>query len=110
MRVLCENAGVGVKKLKRTRVGGLRLPSALRMGNFVQLKPHEVRMVMDKGAQGDIRHNSFGATPRKLQLEQQAKGKSGSDDGVGGGGAKGASKPVVGFGTAALTGGGGPLL
>jgi 16S rRNA U516 pseudouridylate synthase RsuA-like enzyme len=40
---------VGVKKLKRVRVGGLRMPSELPLGKYMTLKPHQVGYVLDKG-------------------------------------------------------------
>ena len=42
VRQLAEIAGMDLKALKRTRVGGLRMPAGLKLGNFVQLKSHEV--------------------------------------------------------------------
>jgi len=49
VRVLCADAGVEVKTLKRTRVGGLRMPKELPLGKYVKLKPHQVAYVLDKG-------------------------------------------------------------
>ena len=49
VRVLCADAGVDVKNLKRTRVGGLRMPKELPLGKYVKLKPHQVAYVLDKG-------------------------------------------------------------
>jgi len=49
VRVLCADAGVDVKSLKRTRVGGLRMPKELPLGKYVKLKPHQVAYVLDKG-------------------------------------------------------------
>ena len=42
-------SGVGVKKLKRIRIGGLRMPSELPIGKYLTLKPHQVGYVLDKG-------------------------------------------------------------
>ena len=42
VRVLSKAAGVDVKKLKRVRVGGLRMPSELPIGKYMSLKPHQV--------------------------------------------------------------------
>jgi 16S rRNA U516 pseudouridylate synthase RsuA-like enzyme len=47
--VLCADAGVDVKNLKRTRVGGLRMPKELPLGKYVRLKPNQVAHVLDKG-------------------------------------------------------------
>jgi pseudouridine synthase len=49
VRTICASAGVGVKKLKRVRVGGLRMPSELPIGKYLTLKPHQVGYVLDKG-------------------------------------------------------------
>ena len=49
VREIAANAGVGVKKLKRVRVGGLRMPSELPLGKYMTLKPHQVGYVLDKG-------------------------------------------------------------
>jgi len=49
VRVLCASAGVEVKHLKRTRVGGLRMPKELPLGKYVRLKPNQVAHVLDKG-------------------------------------------------------------
>ena len=49
VRVLSANAGVDVKKLKRVRVGGLRMPSELPIGKYMTLKPHQVGYVLDRG-------------------------------------------------------------
>jgi pseudouridine synthase len=49
VRVLAQSAGVDVKKLKRVRVGGLRMPSDLPIGKYINLKPHQVGYVLDKG-------------------------------------------------------------
>ena len=37
----------------QVRVGGYRLPKDLGIGQFRELKPHEVRRVTDKAAQAD---------------------------------------------------------
>ena len=49
VRLIAANAGVAVKKLKRVRVGGLRMPSELPLGKYMTLKPHQVGYVLDKG-------------------------------------------------------------
>ena len=49
VRVLSASAGVDVKKLKRVRVGGLRMPSELPIGKYMTLKPHQVGYVLDRG-------------------------------------------------------------
>ena len=49
VRVLSASAGVDVKKLKRVRVGGLRMPSELPIGKYMSLKPHQVGYVLDRG-------------------------------------------------------------
>lgn len=37
----------------QVRVGGYRLPKELGIGQFQELKPHEVRRVIDTGAQSN---------------------------------------------------------
>ena len=49
VRELAAAAGVSVKKLKRVRVGGLRMPSELPIGKYMTLKPHQVGYVLDRG-------------------------------------------------------------
>jgi len=49
VRILCANAGIDVKNLKRTRIGGLRMPKELPLGKYVRLQPHQVAHVLDKG-------------------------------------------------------------
>jgi pseudouridine synthase len=49
VRELASSAGVDAKKLKRVRVGGLRMPSELPLGKYMALKPHQVGYVLDKG-------------------------------------------------------------
>ena len=50
VRRLVEAAGMEVLQLRRVRVGGYRLPRALQFGQFFELRPFEVRRVLDKGA------------------------------------------------------------
>lgn len=50
VRRLVEAAGMDVKVLRRVRIGGYRLPRSLGFGEFIELKPYEVRRVLDKGA------------------------------------------------------------
>lgn len=50
VRNLIEHAGLEVKTLRRVRIGGYRLPSDLPFGQFKELKPNEVRRVLDQGA------------------------------------------------------------
>lgn len=50
VRRLIENAGLDVVSLRRVRIGGFRLPRYLKFGEFVELKPHEVRRVLNVGA------------------------------------------------------------
>lgn len=49
VRELAAAAGVSVKKLKRVRVGGLRMPGELPIGKYMTLKPHQVGYVLDRG-------------------------------------------------------------
>lgn len=39
-----------VRTLRRVRIGGYRLPGDLPFGAFVELRPNEVRRVLDVGA------------------------------------------------------------
>ena len=50
VRRLVENAGMDVKQLRRVRMGGYRMPKYLKFGQYVELKPYEVRRVLNKGA------------------------------------------------------------
>ena len=43
VRRLAEAAGLSVTALKRVRVGGLRLPRDLAIGEYRSLSPHEIR-------------------------------------------------------------------
>ncbi len=68
------------------------MPSSLRLGKFQQLKSHEIKLVLDKGAQENRRFNSFGATPavgppegKKAQAQQPKRGAA-DVKGFGGGG------------------------
>ncbi len=51
VRRIAESAGLGVKNLKRTRIGGLKMPSELPAGMFCSLKPHQVSYVLEKSLQ-----------------------------------------------------------
>jgi pseudouridine synthase len=51
VRRIAESAGVEVKNLKRTRIGGLKMPSELPAGMFCSLKPHQVSYVLEKSLQ-----------------------------------------------------------
>jgi len=53
VRELMKNAGVDLKQLKRTRIGGLRL-AGLGMGQILELKGQALKRVLDKGLQGNI--------------------------------------------------------
>ena len=50
VRNIVEAAGMEVKVLRRIRVGGYRLPRDLAFGRYVELKPHEVRRILNVGA------------------------------------------------------------
>lgn len=54
VRELVGNAGLQVKALRRLRVGGFKLPRELAFGQFSELKPKEIRRVLDKGAQASL--------------------------------------------------------
>jgi 16S rRNA U516 pseudouridylate synthase RsuA-like enzyme len=47
-----KNAGVDVKHLKRTRIGGLRL-GGIGLGQVEELKPNMVKRVLDLGLQNN---------------------------------------------------------
>lgn len=51
MRLLVANAGLQVEALKRVRIGGYRLPRELGIGQHVPLRAHELRRIVDRGAQ-----------------------------------------------------------
>ena len=50
VRNIVEAAGLEVKVLRRIRVGGYRIPRDLAFGKYVELKPHEVRRILNIGA------------------------------------------------------------
>lgn len=50
VRNIVAEAGLEVKVLRRIRVGGYRIPRDLAFGKFVELRPHEVRRVLNVGA------------------------------------------------------------
>lgn len=50
VRNIVEAAGLDVKVLRRIRVGGYRIPRDLPFGKFVELRPHEVRRILNVGA------------------------------------------------------------
>ncbi|GAB4814296.1 hypothetical protein N2152v2_001342 [Parachlorella kessleri] len=50
VRTLVSHAGLEVRTLRRVRVGGYRLPRDLAFGQFRELRPHEVRRVINAGA------------------------------------------------------------
>ncbi|KAL3132009.1 hypothetical protein ABBQ32_008629 [Trebouxia sp. C0010 RCD-2024] len=53
VRQLVSHVGLEVVYLKRVRVGGYCIPKDLGIGQFVELKPHEVRRVTNMGAQSN---------------------------------------------------------
>ena len=50
MRELFAAVGLKVLTLKRTRIGGYRLPKELGLGQFMPLKDTDIRRTLDKGA------------------------------------------------------------
>lgn len=50
VRNIVEQAGLDVKVLRRIRVGGYRIPRDLAFGKYVELRPHEVRRILNVGA------------------------------------------------------------
>ena len=54
VRNVCEAAGLEVKVLRRIRIGGFRIPRDLGFGRYVELKPHEVRRVLNVGADRSV--------------------------------------------------------
>ena len=50
VRSLSENAGLEVESLKRVRIGGYRIPNDLGIGEFRELRPHNIKKVSDRGA------------------------------------------------------------
>lgn len=47
------HADLDVSFLKRVRIGGYKMPHDLGFSKYVTLKPHEIRRVLDKGAQNN---------------------------------------------------------
>ncbi len=50
VRTLVENVGMEVRVLRRVRIGGYRMPRDMGFGAFRELKPNEVRRVINPGA------------------------------------------------------------
>lgn len=50
VRRIVDAAGMEVKVLRRVRIGGYRLPRNLAFGQYVELRPHEIRRVLNVGA------------------------------------------------------------
>ena len=48
-----DTTGFSLSASVQVRVGGFRLPKELGIGQFQELKPHEVRRVTDAGAQSN---------------------------------------------------------
>lgn len=51
--MLLETTACSLYVSVQVRVGGYRLPKELGIGQFQELKPHEVRRVTDAGAQSN---------------------------------------------------------
>ncbi|XP_031381552.1 putative ribosomal large subunit pseudouridine synthase SVR1, chloroplastic isoform X2 [Punica granatum] len=49
VRELVKNAGLEIYSLKRVRIGGFRLPTDLRLGKHIELKPADLRALGWKG-------------------------------------------------------------
>ena len=60
VRALVRTAGHDVETLKRVRVGGLRLPPTLGIGEVKQLKEYEVKRAADVGLQSNPDVNAMG--------------------------------------------------
>eukprot|EP00850_Spirogloea_muscicola_P012840 SM000085S23190 [mRNA] locus=s85:35241:38019:+ [translate_table: standard] len=54
VRHIVAQAGVMVKNLRRVRIGGLRIPRSLGLGQYVQLTPKQVEAVLDAAAQENV--------------------------------------------------------
>jgi len=54
VRSLVESTGLRVNSVKRVRIGGYRMPRELGFGNILELKPHEVRRITDRGADASV--------------------------------------------------------
>jgi pseudouridine synthase len=63
VRMICAQSGVDVKHLKRVRVGGLRLSSALKPGQFQELTFKDAKQVVDADAQEEARGGSLARVP-----------------------------------------------
>ena len=64
VRMICAQSGVDVKHLKRVRVGGLRLSSALKPGQFQELTFKDAKQVVDADAQEEARGGSLARVPQ----------------------------------------------
>eukprot|EP00850_Spirogloea_muscicola_P003817 SM000015S01317 [mRNA] locus=s15:1208638:1211430:- [translate_table: standard] len=54
VRHIVAQAGLMVKNLRRVRIGGLRIPRSLGLGQYVQLTPKQVEAVLDAAAQENV--------------------------------------------------------
>jgi len=61
VRELCAQNGVHVHKLKRVRIGGLKIPPSIsnKPGATVELRTHEVKRVTSKSAMNNQESNSY---------------------------------------------------
>lgn len=61
VRELCKQHGIEIARLKRVRVGGLKIPSSIshHAGRTVELQPHEVKQVTSKEAMRNAETNSY---------------------------------------------------
>ena len=80
VRVLCEAAGVYVKRLKRISIGNLSMPSGLGLGAFRVLKVEELRRMGGRAAPTKAKMWSPWEVERRIQRGERARRGMGDPD------------------------------
>ncbi len=75
MRILVANAGLEVVSLKRTRIGGLRVPPSLGLGGYKQMTQREIKSVTDRGLQEALQKNAWQSASILLVKDEPARGE-----------------------------------
>lgn len=75
VRILVANAGLEVVSLKRTRIGGLRVPPSLGLGGYKQMTQREIKSVTDRGLQEALQKNAWQSASILLVKDEPAKGE-----------------------------------
>lgn len=83
VRVLCEAAGVRIKRLKRIAVGGLNMPQGLGFGAFRVLKVEDLRKMAGKAAPLKAKVWTPWDVERRIQRGERARRGRGDEDAKG---------------------------